>query len=141
MVRLDFSVELDYQVQQPTEFALMLHVPQTPCQKVLTSAMQVTPDTPVALSRCAAYGNWHALLHAEPGSLKIQYSAMVELTHHFAEPGSLREVPIREMPLEVRLYLNPSRYCPSDLFTQLAAREFGRMAPGYARVQAISAWV
>ena len=37
--------------------------------------------------------------------------------------------------------MNPSRYCESDLLARFAFEEFGQLAPGYIRVQAINDWV
>jgi transglutaminase-like putative cysteine protease len=41
----------------------------------------------------------------------------------------------------VLTYLNPSRYCESDLLARFAFEEFGQLYPGYSRVQAICNWV
>jgi transglutaminase-like putative cysteine protease len=61
--------------------------------------------------------------------------------HHFALPSDLNEVPIAELPAQVLQYIYPSRYCPSDQMLQVAREEFGTMAPGYERVEAIRNWV
>ncbi len=45
------------------------------------------------------------------------------------------------MPPEVLTYLNPSRYCESDLLARFSFEEFGQMERGYGRVQAICDWV
>jgi transglutaminase-like putative cysteine protease len=45
------------------------------------------------------------------------------------------------MPPEVLAYLNPSRYCESDLLARFAMEEFGKLFFGYSRVQAICNWV
>ena len=41
----------------------------------------------------------------------------------------------------VLTYLNPSRYCESDLLARFTFEEFGQLYPGYSRVQAICNWV
>ncbi len=46
-----------------------------------------------------------------------------------------------EMPPEVLTYLNPSRYCESDLLARFSFEEFGQMPRGFSRVQAICDWV
>jgi transglutaminase-like putative cysteine protease len=56
-------------------------------------------------------------------------------------PGTVDESNASEMPAEVLTYLNPSRYCESDLLARFAFEEFGEMARGFSRVQAICDWV
>ena len=45
------------------------------------------------------------------------------------------------MPAEVLTYMNPSRYCESELLARFAMEEFGQMPRGFSRVQAICDWV
>lgn len=141
MVRLDFSLNLEYQVLQPTEFVFKFHAVETPRQKVGLKHLIIPPNTPFTIEACRNFGNPHLRLHAEPGPLKLQYSAVVDITHFLTSPDTLREVPVAKLPIDVLQYLYPSRYCPSDRFYQIALQEFGSMLPGYSRVQAICEWV
>ena len=86
-------------------------------------------------------GNRYMRLRAEPGELKLSYTATVDLTHHCAEPAQLAEVPVSRLPPEVISYIYPSRYCQSDRLYKLAINEFGKLWQGYSRVQAIRDWV
>lgn len=45
------------------------------------------------------------------------------------------------LPDEALQYLLPSRYCQSDEVAPFAFEQFGAIAPGWTRVQAISNWV
>ena len=141
MVKLDFSVELDYEVIQPTEFEFILHASRTSQQTVLRDHFAVWPDIPTNLETCSFLGNQHVRLHAEPGPLKIQYSALVEIRHYLSHPSQMEEVSLARLPLDILHYLHPSRYCPSDRLYSLAAQQFGNLPKGYARVQAICDWV
>ena len=76
-----------------------------------------------------------------PGPLRVRYSATVDLNHHAAQPGSIGEVPVAQLPTHVLRNIYPSRYCQSDRLLRLAMREFGHQQPGYARVQGIRDWV
>ena len=58
-----------------------------------------------------------------------------------AEPDTLAEVPVRDLPLEVMPYVYPSRYCQSDRLLKMAFNEFGGLWLGYSRVLAIQHWV
>jgi transglutaminase-like putative cysteine protease len=63
------------------------------------------------------------------------------LTHRHEHPEQLAEVPVHRLPLDVLRYIYPSRYCQSDRLIKLAMAEFGALAPGYGRVQAIIEWI
>ncbi|MGF7237655.1 MAG: transglutaminase-like domain-containing protein [Frankia sp.] len=43
--------------------------------------------------------------------------------------------------LDQLIYLRPSRYCPSDHIVGFAVAEFGHLAPGRPRVEAITDWI
>ncbi|MBI1172944.1 transglutaminase family protein [bacterium] len=53
----------------------------------------------------------------------------------------LRETPVADLPDEVLMYLLGSRYCETDKLSQLAWDMFGKVQPGYTRVQAICDYV
>jgi transglutaminase-like putative cysteine protease len=73
--------------------------------------------------------------------VKVAYSAIVELEHHFGQPNQIAEVPVARLPAQVLNYIYPSRYCQSDRLHRLAMREFGQQWQGYSRVQGIRDWV
>jgi len=52
-----------------------------------------------------------------------------------------REHPIAELPSDTLQFLTSSRYCNSDMMLAEAMRMFGHIQPGWARVQAITAFV
>lgn len=141
MVKFDLSLELNYDVQQPTDFEFMVHAAKTKQQRVVSEKFFTTPQLNFKPEVCAFFGNRHVRMHADVGPLKINYSGVVEVHHHTAQPESLCEIPVSALPFEVLHYLRPSRYCPSDSFFQMAVQEFGNMQPGYVRVQAICDWV
>jgi transglutaminase-like putative cysteine protease len=141
MVRLDLTIDLEYQVLQPTEFVFKFHAVETPRQKVGLKHLIIPPNTPFTIESCRNFGNLHLRFHAEPGSLRLQYSALVDISHYLTAPETLREVPVAKLPIDVLQYVYPSRYCPSDRFYQIALQEFGGIPPGYGRVQAIRDWV
>jgi transglutaminase-like putative cysteine protease len=85
--------------------------------------------------------NRHLRMRSESGPLRVRYDAIVDMVHHFALPADIGEVPIAELPAEVLQYIYPSRYCQSDRLLMVARNEFGTMAPGYERVEAIRKWV
>jgi transglutaminase-like putative cysteine protease len=80
-------------------------------------------------------------VHAEPGTFTLSYTAVVELLHFEAQPGSLPELSPLALPGEVLPYLYPSRYCQSDRLLTLANSQFGHLPLGYGRARAICDWV
>ena len=141
MIRFDLSIELDYTVLAPTDFVFIFQPANTSYQRVTWESLSTDPVVDVQEELHGAPANRHLRVRSEPGKFRVRYDAIVDLVHHFALPADLREVPIAELPAPVLGYIYPSRYCQSDRLMEVAHREFGNMAPGYARVEAIRQWV
>jgi hypothetical protein len=141
MVRIQLQIALNYQIDaQGADFVFNIHAAHTASQQIafenLTISQVVDPHIHTDLS-----GNRTMRLRAWPGELQVGYNATVDLTHHFAHPAEVPEVPVRDLPPEVMGYIYPSRYCQSDRLLKLANNEFGHLLHGYSRVQAIRDWV
>lgn len=142
MIRLELQLQLKYEVSAPgADFIFNIHPAYTACQRVSEEHLWVSQDIPSQVQTDASTGNRHLRLQAAPGPLEIRYEATVDLLHHQTDPTQLQEVPIQSLPLDVLQYIYPSRYCQSDRLAKLANAEFGAMAPGYGRVQAIVEWI
>jgi transglutaminase-like putative cysteine protease len=141
MIRFDLSITLDYNVQTSSDFVFVMQPTTTAYQRVTWEQLVIEPPIPSEEEVTGSPPNRHLRLHAEPGPLRVRYDAIVDIVHHFALPADVREVPIAELPAEVLQYIYPSRYCQSDRLLALARAEFGNMAPGYERVEAIRSWV
>jgi transglutaminase-like putative cysteine protease len=141
MIRFDLSVMLDYKVLDPSDFVFVIQPPETPYQRVTWEQVTLQPQVPFEEEDHGDPVNRHLRVHAEPGPFHLRYDAIVDLVHHFALPADIREVPIAELPASVLQYIYPSRYCQSDRLLDVARQEFGRLLPGYDRVEAIRAWV
>ena len=141
MIRLDFSVELEYQVMQPADFIFNIHAVNTTQQRVFTEELTVTPAVAYDVELSRTFGNRYLRLRSDPGPLHVRYTAVVDIHHRFDWPNLVQEMPLAKIPVDVLEYLYPSRYCPSDRLSNIAIQQFGSMAPGYERVQAISEWV
>ena len=77
-----------------------------------------------------------------PGRNEIRHDALVAVS---SLPDS-REiigniVPVGQLPFELLRYTLPSRYCDSDKLMNFAWNQFGHVAHGLPRVQAICDWV
>jgi len=142
MIRLKLALELDYEVFDPgCDFIFNIHAAHTDRQRVVGEELTLSQKVPSTLETDPATRNRYLRLSALPGPLRVAYSATVDLTHHFAQPDQIAEVPVAQLPAQALSYIYPSRYCQSDRLLKLAMREFGRQWHGYARVQGIRDWV
>jgi transglutaminase-like putative cysteine protease len=142
MIRLELQVDLSYQVDQyGADFVFNIHAAHTRSQTIAAEKLVLSQPLTPRIDTDPATGNRYMRLRAEPGELKLSYSATVDLAHHMAEPGQLAEVPVRNLPAEVIGYIYPSRYCQSDRLVKMAINEFGALWQGHSRVQAIQDWV
>lgn len=143
MIRLELSVELNYEVDDDAgaDLVFNVHAAQTACQTVESERLVLSqPVVPIVVTDPLTESRFMRV-HADRGPLRVNYDAVVAIRHHRAEPDGLAETPIHALPLALMPYVYPSRYCQSDRLLQLAADEFGALFPGYSRVLAIQHWV
>jgi len=142
LVRLKFSVELNYEIDQPgCDIIFSIHAAQTRLQTVLVESLLISQILPHNLYTDPLTYTRFLRLKAFAGPLKVRYEATVDLNHYSMTPGQIHEVPVANLPGEVLQYIYPSRYCQSDRLHRLAVKEFGHLWQGYSRVQAIRDWV
>lgn len=142
MIRIELNVELKYVIDsQGADFVFNIHAAHTASQVVAAESLVLSQPIEQQMHVDPVTGNRYLRVRAMPGELVLSYIASVELTHHFADPAQIPEVPVRNLPPEVMGYIYPSRYCQSDRLLKLANNEFGQLWQGYCRVQAIRDWV
>ena len=141
-VRIELNIDLRYEIDPyGADFVFNIHAARTSQQQVSNERLVLNQDIAYQIHTDPATQNRSLRLHGEPGVLELSYSATVDITHHRADPAALQEVPVRQLPPEVLGYIYPSRYCQSDRLLRLANKEFGALAQGHGRVQAIRDWV
>jgi len=142
MVRLQFSIELNYEVgQQGCDFIYNVHAAHTRQQLVRTEKLDVSQALLPDMYTDPVTRNRYLRLKAFPGPLKVRYGATVDISHQVMAPEQLSEVSVADLPGQVLPYIYPSRYCQSDRLHRFAVREFGHLWQGYGRVMAIRDWV
>lgn len=142
MVRLEFSTVLGYEVMAPgADFIFNIQAAYTPRQLVVNESLGLSQPVPTSSYTDPATQSRFLRLHAEPGTFTLSYTAVVDLVHYEAQPGSLPELSPLALPGEVLPYLYPSRYCQSDRLLTLANSQFGHLPLGYGRARAICDWV
>jgi len=141
MIRMDYAVELKYDVFGQSDFVLNICPARTRAQRVLNETLEVEGATPSYTFTDPITANRINRLYTEGGPLTVRYHGTVELDHVIDDPATIEERAIRSMPSDVVPYILPSRYCPSDKMRGLANAMFGNVVPGYARVASICEWV
>jgi transglutaminase-like putative cysteine protease len=142
LIRLNFSIELKYDIAAPGgDFIFNIHAAQTRQQAVVRESLYVSqPVTPHIYTDPATHTRF-LRLNARAGALTVRNETTVDLNHFMAQPQLVPEVPVSMLPGQVLPYIYPSRYCESDRLGNLAIKLFGQMPQGYLRVQAIADWV
>lgn len=139
-MRFEVSCRLRYRIEEPNTFVFNIAVAGNAYQQINQESLYTDPELYVEELR-RHEGSRHMRLHAPTGVFVISYKASGVLAPRRENPTDLIEVLPAALPLEVVHYIYPSRYCPSDQLLNFAARQFGAIAPGYARVQAINDWI
>src|ERR1700748_1016167 len=141
-VRIRAGYELIYSCPQPTPMLLMVHVHYSRSADIVVADQLVTsPYVPVTSHR-DVYGNWCSRIVAPAGRIKLSASAVVRDS---GQPDPVvyqaRQHEVRELPEETLVFLLGSRYCETDLLSQMAWSLFSGTPTGWSRVQAICDFV
>ena len=141
-IRLKYTVDLEYDVNiGGADFIFNVQAARTRQQQVvqerLVISQQLAPQSYVDAPTSARF----LRLHADAGPLRLHYDAVLDISQHRADPASLGEIRVADLPGHVLPYLYPSRYCESDRLHRFAVGQFGALWQGYSRVQAIRDWV
>lgn len=141
-MRIRIGYELEFDCPKPTPMVLMLNV-HTSRVPDLIVADQMFAQPPVAMTMFLDMsGNRCTRLVAPQGVLRlyatglIHDSGMPDFTHLHAPL-----TPVERLPDETLMYLHGSRYCDTDLLTDLAWQLFAGYPADASRVQAICDYV
>jgi transglutaminase-like putative cysteine protease len=99
------------------------------------------PSVPITAYR-DPFGNWCSRVVAPPGEFTITADAVV---NDAGEPDAFAphasQIPVESLPDSTLSYLLGSRYCETDLLSEIAWQLFGTGPTGWLRVQAICDFV
>ncbi len=141
-VQIRVGFDLTLRCPQPTPMIATLGVHASRAADLLEQdILQVSPAVPMR-SYVDSYGNRCQRLVAPTGLLRLHGSGLVADSGlpDPVRPG-MGQRPVDELPEEVLLFLLSSRYCESDLLTDLAWSLFATAPTGWGRVQAICDFV
>ena len=141
MTQILIGSSLEYEVRKPTIFLLKIAAASTEHQEINNEILSFTPSVDVEKCQVGLEGNRIHRLVIQPGRFSIRYQATANVTPSIERPRNVGETAAAQLPPEILTYMNPSRYCQSDVLARFAYEEFGNRDPGFSRVQAICDWV
>jgi transglutaminase-like putative cysteine protease len=140
-IRYKLGCTLSYYVRTPTVFIFNIEVARLQRHQNLIESLSVTPDFARNSYVVPDINNRYFAVHAQPGPMTVHYEAEVTLHPHRADPWSVEETVVQDLPIDIMPFLLPSRFVPSDRLAAFARREFGHLQTGYSRVTAICNWI
>ncbi|MCL5128602.1 MULTISPECIES: transglutaminase family protein [unclassified Algibacter] len=137
---LRVSCKLEFQIETPTPFILMLR-PRSGAQQWVERDEYKIPKN-VAISEFTDnYGNLCQRLVAPSGKFSIYTTADVKVSDYMDVAFGAPFIEVQNLPNEILGYLLPSRYCESERFHDLAKSITENALPGYDQVAAIENWL
>jgi transglutaminase-like putative cysteine protease len=141
-MQIRVGYELIYDCPQPTPMMLMLSIHHTRVGDIVVPDRLIAdPGIPIAAYR-DAFGNWCSRIVAPKGRLRLHASAIVEDS---GEPEVVAlsdgQHAVQDLPEECLPFLLGSRYCETDLLSEMAWTLFDKSPTGAGRVQAICDYV
>ena len=141
-MNIKIGYELIYNFPQPTPMILTTSVHYSRASDILIpDHLKTEPSVPITAYR-DGFGNWCNRIVAPQGRMRISAGGVVKDSglHDVVVPSAMQH-PVEDLPEETLVFLLGSRYCETDVLSQVAWNLFGNSAPGWARVQAICDYV
>jgi transglutaminase-like putative cysteine protease len=141
-MRVRVGYELVYDCPKPTPMILTLHVNDTRAADIVVPDVLVThPPVPITAYR-DGFGNRCCRIVAPTGEIRLSADAVVNDTGA-PDPvvPTAQQHPVQDLPADTLVFLLGSRYCETDVLSQLAWSLFEHAPTGWARVQAICDFV
>jgi len=141
-MQIRVGYELIYDCPQATPMILTLHVHFTRDSDIIVpDRLIIRPSIPITAYR-DAFGNRCSRIVAPKGEIRLSADAVVNDT---GEPdvvvASAHQHPVQDLPEETLVFLLGSRYCETDLLSEVAWDLFDKSPTGWGRVQAICDFV
>jgi transglutaminase-like putative cysteine protease len=137
-MQIQVGFEMEYHCPAPTPMLLSLSIHYSRASDLVRpDHLRTDPPVPTTAYR-DGFGNWCTRLVAPPGRFmltadaQLRDSGMLDVVAPWAE-----QVPVEYLPESTLVYLLGSRYCETDLLSDMAWQRFGNGPTGWARVQAV----
>ncbi len=139
-MRLNAGCQLLFEASAPAPLILMLRPRSGFGQSVMREEYRFEPSVSI-IEYVDIYGNLCQRLVVPSGLFRVETSAVVETADQIdVQPGA-PFVLIQDLPDYVLQFLLPSRYCQSDLLTDLATKIVEGITSAYDQVEAIRNWI
>lgn len=140
LIRVGYDIVFDVPAPTSIMFLLYLHPSRAPSVRqgdrlVVEPHLRVHEFTDVFGNRCGR-------INAPAGKVRFRNDAIVR-DSGLVDPvmPDARQHPVEELPPDVLQFLLASRYCEVDRMQEIAWDLFGKLPPGWAKVQAVCDWV
>jgi transglutaminase-like putative cysteine protease len=136
LIRLGFDIAYTCAQATPSLFKLLVSPER---QGDLRSPETIEASNGLTLENYVdSFGNRCLRGVSQPGQTRLRLNTVIEDSGLVDEQDpSARETPLPDLPPDALRYLQPSRYCESDMLSNFAWSQFGSTPPGWARAQAI----
>jgi transglutaminase-like putative cysteine protease len=140
LIRIGFDLIFD--IPAPTPMILMLYThPSRLGSLSAPEVIQTSPATAIS-TFIDNFGNRCGRLLSPAGQLRLTHGAIVRDTGlPDAVQTDAAQWDVHALPPEAIQFLFASRYCETDILSQIAWDLFGGTVPGWTRVQAVCDWV
>jgi transglutaminase-like putative cysteine protease len=141
-MQIRVGYELIYDCPQPTPMILTVHIHSTRVSDIVIPDHLITrPSLPITAYR-DGFGNWCSRIVAPAGETRLSADALLNDT---GAPDGVatwaHQHAVQELPEETLVFLLGSRYCETDLLSEVAWSHFDKSPLGWGRVQAICDFV
>lgn len=137
---LDARCQLVYQTMDHVAVIFMLRPRSGLAQWVLREEFNIVPEVPV-VEFTDAYGNLCQRTIMPAGEFNVTVDYRVKVSDGVDVNPTAPLTPVEALPPEVIQYLLPSRYCQSDVLSDMAKSIVGNLPPNYTQAQAIQNWI
>jgi transglutaminase-like putative cysteine protease len=139
-IRVGF--EMEYQCPGPTPMILALSIHYSRASDLVRADHLIaSPAVPITAYR-DLFGNWCSRLVAPRGRCVLSSDAVINDSGIVDEVNvAARQTPVELLPESALVFLLGSRYCETELLSDIAWQRFGNGPTGWARVQAICDFV
>jgi transglutaminase-like putative cysteine protease len=141
-MRIRVGYEFIYIFPQPTPIILTVNIHSSRVSDILIPD-QLTTDRSVPIAGYHdGFGNWCSRIVAPPGRIRIKSTGLVkdngllDVVVPYAQQHA-----VNDLPEETLVYLMGSRYCETDLLSEVAWKLFHHTQRGWPLVQAICDYV
>ena len=138
---LDVRCCLKYEAREEATFLLNIMPARRYGQRIEREALSIDPDLIATRWAQRRSGNRFLRLIVPPGSLAVTYEARVERIESARPARCDGTDALIRLPTSAYPYLNPSRYCQSDLLARFAQMTFDVGPVGIALVHSVCDWL